>query len=133
MNKLLAKVERIHSDPYFTVVHLHVEGETRLRTIKTECPQWLGIGDAVACHIPEAALSICKGSHEGDVSIENRLSARLEGVLRGEVLSEVTLATSCGALKSLISTEACERMAMSTGEEVTLLLKAVDIKLHPLL
>lgn len=133
MNAIRAKVEGIRSDPYFTIVSLGINGETRLRTLKTEVPAWLGVGDTVECHIQEASLSICKGRHDGDVSIENRIEGRVSEILKGDVLSELTFETPCGSLKSLVTTDACERMAMETGEDVTLLLKAVDIKLHPVL
>ncbi len=133
MNTLTAKVEGIKSDAYFTIVSLGINCETRLKTLKTELPEWLGIGDTVECHIAEAALSICKGDHSSDVSIENRIEGDVLSVLKGDVLSEVRLSTECGELKSLITSDAYERMALEEGESVIILLKAVDIKLHPIL
>lgn len=133
MNQLQAKVEGINSDRFFNIVSLGINGDTRLKLLRTELPEWLGVGDTVECHIAEAALSICKGDHNSDVSIENRIDAKVKSVLRGDVLSEVAFESQCGELKSLITTDAYERMAIESGEEVVLLLKAVDIKLNPIL
>jgi molybdate transport system regulatory protein len=133
MNQIQAKVEGIKSDAFFNIVHLGVNCEARLKLLKTELPQWLGVGDTVECHIAEAALSICKGDHNSDVSIENRIDATVKGVQKGDVLSEVRFDTQCGELKSLITTDAYERMEIENGEHVVLLLKAVDIKLAPIL
>ena len=133
MNQIQAKVEGIKSDAFFNIIHLGVNCETRLKLLKTELPPWLDVGDTVACHIAEAALSICKGDHDSDVSIENRINATVTDVIQGDVLSEIRFDTQCGALKSLITTDAYERMDIHKGESVVLLLKAVDIKLAPVL
>jgi molybdopterin-binding protein len=83
--------------------------------------------------VQEAAIAICKGAKEGSVSIENHLSGELQHFRKGLVLSEVSVDTPCGKFNSLITTDAFERMELCEGCNVTLLLKAVDIKLTPLL
>lgn len=132
MNALTAEVEAIRGDEFFCIVHL-MANDVKLKLLKTELPDWIAEGDKVECRIQEASVSICKGAKDGDVSIENRIDAEVKSVLKGEVLSELTFMTGCGDLKSLITTDACERMEMCEGENVTLLLKAVDIKIHPLM
>jgi molybdopterin-binding protein len=106
---------------------------TDLKLLKTEVPKWLHIGDEVECRVQEAAIAICKGAKEGSVSIENHLSGELQHFRKGIVLSEVSVDTPCGKLNSLITTDAFDRMELCEGCNVTLLLKAVDIKLMPLL
>ncbi len=91
------------------------------------------MGDEVECRIQEAAISICKGAKEGSVSIENHLIGELQHFRKGLVLSEVSVDTPCGIMNSLITTDAFERMELCEGCAVTLLLKAVDIKLLPVL
>jgi molybdopterin-binding protein len=91
------------------------------------------VGDEVECRIQEAAISLCKGSKEGSVSIENHLAGELQHFRKGLVLSEVSVDTPCGIMNSLITTDAFERMELCEGCSVTLLLKAVDIKLLPVL
>lgn len=132
MNSFPAHVEEIKSDEFFSCITVRVN-DTDLKLLKTQAPDWLRIGDEVECHIQEAAIAICKGAKEGSVSIENHLSGELQHFRKGMVLSEVSVETPCGMINSLITTDAFERMELCKGCEVTLLLKAVDIKLHPLL
>ncbi|MDP3300434.1 MAG: TOBE domain-containing protein [Sulfuricurvum sp.] len=128
MNAFFAKVESIKSDEFFSCITVQAK-DKQLKLVKTKAPQWLSIGDEVECHIQEAAISICKGAKEGSVSIENHLNGELRHFRKGVVLSEVSVDTSCGIMNSLITTDAFERMELHDGCEVTLLLKAVDIKI----
>ncbi|MDD5052976.1 MAG: TOBE domain-containing protein [Sulfuricurvum sp.] len=132
MNTFSAKVEDIKSDPFFSCITVRAN-DMDLKLLKTEVPKWLHIGDEVECRVQEAAIAICKGAKEGSVSIENHLSGELQHFRKGIVLSEVSVDTPCGKLNSLITTDAFERMELCEGCNVTLLLKAVDIKLSPLI
>lgn len=132
MNKLIAKVEDIRSDEFFSCITVRVNG-TDLKLLKTEVPQWLRIGDEVECRVQEAAIALYKGDKDESVSIENHISGELQHFRKGMVLSEVSVETPCGKLNSLITTDAFNRMELCEGCNVTLLLKAVDIKLTPLL
>ena len=131
MNALSATVESIESDDFFSFVYLRTN-DTVLKLFQTELPKWLDVGDEVECKIQEASVAICKGDHgDADVSIENHIGATIADYRKGDMLSELTLNAPCGSVRSLISTEAFERMALGTGDSVTMLLKAVDIKLQP--
>ncbi len=132
MNALFAKVEDIKSDEFFSCITVRVK-ETIFKLLKTEAPKWLRIGDEVECRIQEAAIAICMGAKEGSVSIENHLAGELQHFRKGLVLSEVSVETPCGIMNSLITTDAFERMQLCEGCAVTLLLKAVDIRLLPVL
>ena len=132
MNTLKAIVEEIKSDEFFSCITVRAN-DTELKLLKTEAPKWLRVGDEVECRVQEASIAICKGAKEGSVSIENHLSGELQHFRKGTVLSEVSVETPCGKLNSLITTDAFERMELCEGCNVTLLLKAVDIKLMPLI
>jgi molybdopterin-binding protein len=132
VNLFSAKVEDIKSDEFFSCITVRANN-TELKLLKTEVPKWLHVGDEVECRVQEAAIAICKGAKEGSVSIENHLSGELQQFRKGTVLSEVSVETPCGKLNSLITTDAFERMELCEGCNVTLLLKAVDIKLMPVL
>jgi len=132
MNAMVAHVEDIKSDEFFSCITVRING-TDLKLLKTQAPAWLRVGDDVECRIQEAAISLCTGSKEGSVSIENHLTGELQHFRKGVVLSEVSVNTPCGIMNSLITTDAFERMELCEGCAVTLLLKAVDIKLIPLL
>lgn len=132
MNAFAARVESIKSDEFFSCITIRAKDKL-FKLLKTKAPKWLSIGDEVECHIQEAAISICKGAKEGSVSIENHLQGELRHFRKGVVLSEVSVDTLCGVMNSLITTDAFERMELCDGCEVTLLLRAVDIKLVPVL
>ncbi|MEW5832712.1 MAG: TOBE domain-containing protein [Campylobacterota bacterium] len=130
MNTFHATVEAINSDEFFSCITVRA-ADMLLKLLKTQTPSWLSVGDEVECRVQEAAIAICRGTKEESVSIENRLQGQLHRFRKGTVLSEVSVQTPCGALNSLITTDAFERMELCEGCEVTLLLKAVDIKLTP--
>jgi len=130
MNAMQARIDEIVSDDFFNIVKLTIQNFS-IKLLKTKLPSWVEIGEIVECQIQEASLAVCKGAHEGNVSIENRFEGTIVKFLEGDVLTEVTLNTPCGEVKSLISTEAKKRMALQKGEEVTLLLKMVDVKIAP--
>ena len=132
MNAMVAQVEDIKSDEFFSCITVSING-IDLKLLKTEVPKWLRVGDKVECRIQEAAIALCTGAKEGSVSIENYLSGELQHFRKGLILSEVSVDTPCGIMNSLITTDAFERMALCEGCSVTLLLKAVDIKLLPIL
>jgi molybdopterin-binding protein len=132
MNTFNAKVKAIKSDPFFSCITVRAN-DTELKLLKTQIPKWLRVGDEVECRVQEASIAICKGAKEGSVSIENHLNGELQHFRKGTVLSEVSVNTPCGKLNSLITTDAFERMELCEGCSVTLLLKAVDIKLMPLI
>lgn len=132
MNTLKAIVEEIKSDEFFSCITVRAN-DTELKLLKTEAPKWLRVGDEVECRVQEASIAICKGAKEGSVSIENHLAGELQYFRKGTVLSEVSVETPCGKLNSLITTDAFERMELCEGCNVTLLLKAVDIKLMPVI
>ena len=131
MNRFAARVEEIRSDEFFSCITVRTN-DTALKLLKTEPPKWLRVGDEVECRVQEAAIAICRGAKEGSVSIENHLHGELQQFRKGTVLSEVSVDTPCGRINSLITTDAFERMGLCEGCEVTLLLKAVDIKLSPM-
>lgn len=130
MNTLTATVETIKSDEFFSCITVYKEN-TLLKLLKTKTPKWLRVGDEVECRIQEAAISLCTG--EGNVSIENHLLGQLHHFRKGVILSEVSVTTPCGILNSLITTDAFERMELCEGRKVTVLVKAVDITLLPII
>jgi molybdopterin-binding protein len=132
MNTFSAKVEDIRSDEFFSCITVRVN-DTDLKLLKTELPKWLRVGDEVECRVQEAAIALYKGDKDESVSIENHLKGELQHFRKGMVLSEVSVDTPCGKLNSLITTDAFDRMELCEGCAVTLLLKAVDIKLLPVL
>lgn len=132
MNTFTGKIEEIRSDEFFSCITVEAN-DVHLKLIKTETPKWLHVGDEVECRVQEAAIAICTGTKEGNVSIENYLLGKLDQYRKGAVLSEVSVDTPCGKLNSLITTDAFERMELCEGCDVTLLLKAVDIKVLPVL
>lgn len=90
MNTFAARVQDIKSDQFFSCINVNVNG-IDLKLLKTQLPKWLRIGDEVECRIQEAAIAICTGTKEGNVSIENHLVGELQHFRKGLVLSEVSV------------------------------------------
>jgi len=132
MNALRAEVEAIKSDEYFNILSLN-SNNVRLKLLEMELPKWVEVGDTVECQIKEASISVCKERGKHNVSIENQIDGCVTNILKGDILCELTLDTPCGTIKSLITSDACDRMEVKQDDEVTLLFKAVDIKMQPAL
>lgn len=94
MNAIVAHVKDIKSDEFFSCITVRING-IDLKLLKTAVPKWLRIGDEVECRIQEAAIALCTGAKEGNVSIENHLNGELQHFRKGLVLSEVSVETPC--------------------------------------
>lgn len=131
MNKISARVEAIEETDIVTYIHVQI-GDTPISLIKSKTPEWLGVGDKVYCTFQEAAVSVSKDC-PGKVSIENCLPATLKDVRKSDSLCELTFESGIGRVVSLITSQAYELLKLEEGCLATILLRALDIHIEPLL
>ena len=131
MNQLAAIVKEIEKTDVVTYIRVEI-GDTTLCLIKPKTPEWLSVGDRVTCTFQEASVCVSKEC-PGRVSIENRLPATLKEVRQGASLCELTFESDMGEVISLITSHACETLGLTKGCEATMLLRAVDVNVEPVL
>jgi molybdate transport system regulatory protein len=129
MNKITATVKAIEETGVVTYIRVE-NGETSINLIKSNAPEWLGVGDRVCCMFQEASVCVSKEC-PGRVSIENRLPGTLKSVRKNASLCELTFECELGKVVSLITEHAYESMGLEQGCRATMLLRGVDINLEP--
>lgn len=131
MNQLTATVTSIEATDVVTYVDLECSDE-KIRVIKAKAPSWLSIGDEVKCSFQEASVCVSKEC-PGKVSIENRVSATLKEVRNAQSLCELTFDSPVGKVVALITADAYDELGLEKDCKATMLLRAVDINLDPIL
>lgn len=130
MNRLMATVQEIHEGEVVTYISVN-SGESCMKLIKSQKPEWLRVGDKVYCNFQEACVCLSKDC-TGKVSIENTLPVVLKNIRKNDSLCEVTLDNKdFGEIVSLITTRAYEKMELCEGTHAMMLLRGTDIKLEP--
>jgi molybdopterin-binding protein len=131
MNRYTATVQEIQTLDIITYIHIKINNTT-LHVIRQNKPQWIDGGDELECSFQEANVSLSKNC-PGRVSIENCLNAKFVSMRQTESLCEITCDSDIGEVVSLITANAFEKLGLQEGDDVTLLLRAVDMKLEPVL
>ncbi|HHD79960.1 MAG TPA: hypothetical protein ENK98_10090 [Epsilonproteobacteria bacterium] len=129
MNKVVAVVTSIEDLEIVTYLTLRA-GETSIKVIQPQKPNWLNVHDKVYFKFQE--FSVCIGkSCDGKVSIENRIPAVLTSIRAKSSLSVSKFDTDIGEIVSLMPQSAFEELEIVQGDEVMILVSEMDIELEP--
>jgi molybdate transport system regulatory protein len=129
MNQIAATVTEIQETDVVTYIGVDCGG-TVMRLIKSKTPEWLDVGDGVYCTFQEASVCVSKDC-PGQVSIENRLPAKVAGVRQGASLCELTFDSDVGSVVSLITAHAYDELGLQEGSDATILIRGIDINVEP--
>lgn len=130
MNRLHGIIVGVESSDHLSLVDVEVEGD-QFSAILVETPQsaaWLQAGKAVAVLFKETEVSLAKNL-SGEISLRNRMAARVESIRRGKLLSEVRLEYRGHPVTSVITTRSVERLQLAPGDAVEGLVKANEVTL----
>lgn len=130
MNRLRGTITRIESTDHLSLVDVEVAGD-QFTAILVETPEsaaWLQAGNAVAVLFKETEVSLAKNL-SGEISLRNRMAARVESIRRGKLLSEVRLDYRGHPVTSVITTRSVERLQLAPGDAVEGLVKANEVTL----
>ncbi|OXA94115.1 TOBE domain-containing protein [Flavobacterium hercynium] len=64
-----------------------------------------------------------------NISIQNQLLCRVESIKKGVILSQVTLMAGKQTIESIITTNACEQLALHENDNVMALIKTNEVSL----
>lgn len=130
MNKLAATIIAIDSNVHMSLVDLAV-GDDVLSATLLETPaqaSYLKLGNQVSLLFKETEVSIAK-KLSGLISLSNQLNAKVTQIVRGEILSAVTLAYQQHTIVSVITTRSVDRLQLKVGDAVEALIKANELVL----
>ena len=131
MNQLRGCISAVETNGFVSLVDVAVGGDM-FTAILLETPfsaPYLAAGREVWVLFKEPEVSLAKDL-SGQISLRNRVRARVRAVRHGAILSEVVLDYQGHAITSIITTRAVARLALQEGDEVEALVKANEVSLQ---
>ncbi|MEL6535706.1 MAG: TOBE domain-containing protein [Bacteroidota bacterium] len=133
MNTLTGHIFQIDTEDQLSLVHVDV-GAYVFKSIVLENPNtadYLREGQRVQLLFKETEVVLGKPEAEQAVSMQNRVPGTVSTIKRGKLLSEVTVTSEIGTVRSIITTGSVDKLHLSPGEAVTALIKTNEIMLAP--
>lgn len=130
MNKLRAKIINIESSEYISLVDLQANGDLFSCVIieTPETAEYLKINNEVYILFKETEVSIGKNL-SGQISLRNRLQAKIKHIEKGPVLSELILDYKGIEIGSVITTRSVNKLDLNIGDPVAGLIKANEVSI----
>ena len=125
MNRLPARVTGVQNVDTLYIVTFEWCGGT-LKMVSLDLDHQLQDGDHVVLGVNFTSVAIAK-SLSGEVSYVNQISAWVNEIEKGELLSIVKLVCGESVVESLLVSESLDRLQLDPGDEVTMIIKANDI------
>jgi molybdate transport system regulatory protein len=93
-----------------------------------DLPPWLTKGASVSAVFKESELSIAVNL-SGKISLRNRFPCTVQSIEQGEIISVIALKFGKYIIHSAITTRSVKTLELTTGIEVTALIKANEVSL----
>lgn len=134
MNRLHGKIEEIQVSGHLSLVTVSLGSGLQLRAIVIDTPQtasYLAAGGRIGVLFKEteAILSLTDGAQ---TSVDNWLTARVESLEEGELLSRVALRSEDGPITAVAARGSVRRLGLKAGKEVYVLIPLNEIMLTEL-
>jgi molybdopterin-binding protein len=127
MNNFQAEVIKINSLENLTIVQfLHKETILSMMSLGLSNIQ---VGTKVNLCINASHIAIAK-DFQGDISLSNRFNCIIKKLVKGELLSSISLDFKGTKLTSIITTNSVNRMNLKENDEVTALVKASELSIQ---
>jgi molybdate transport system regulatory protein len=130
MNRLSGRISGIETNGHVSLVDVAV-GDLTFAAILLEAPQnspYLAVGNAVTVLFKETEVSLAKNL-SGRISLRNRIRARVQRIIHGEILSEVQMDHQGQPLASIVTSRSIKRLELQEGDTVEALIKANEVSL----
>jgi molybdopterin-binding protein len=130
MNKLLGKISQLTTSGNLTLVDVDVDG-TRMTAITLGVPEKVGylrVSQSIELLFNESEVSIGKLVN-GQISLANQLDCTVDGLVSGEIFTQVSLSFNEEHLTSLITTRSVRRLSLQVGDRVTAFVKTNEVML----
>ena len=131
MNNLSGKIKHIKNSEYLSEVSIELENNSIFNVFLVETPQtasYLNLGQKINLLFKETEVIISMNLMP-EISIQNQLKAKIIEIKPGKILSEITLKSAVGEIKSLLTSTVLQQMNFAESQEVLILVKANEIML----
>jgi molybdate transport system regulatory protein len=131
-NQLQGTVSGVTIGAVVAEIKVDVQGDEFVAVITKHSAERLGLadGDAVTVLIKATEVMLAKGSI-GSVQLttRNQIPGKVEHIEKGAVMAEATIATGAGEIVAAVTRHSVERLGLSDGDDVTVLVKATEVML----
>lgn len=130
MNNLKGNIESITTSGHLSLVKVNVRGTT-LSAIVIDTPEsasYLKEGNSLNVVFKETEVIVAKGT-EYQISLQNKISGKINHIESGELLSKVVVSTNVGDITSIITTNAVRQLQLNISDEITVMIKTNEIML----
>ncbi len=130
MNKLSGTICRIQQSGAILLVDVDVDGHgfSAMLIESAIQPEWLTTDSAINLVFKETEVSLAKNL-SGTISMRNRMKCTVQHIVRGELLSKISLKFYEYTLTSAITTRSVDSLQLTIGDEVEALVKANEVSL----
>ena len=97
-----------------------------------ELPTKIKEGTKVVLGVKPSHVTIAK-SYNLEISYSNRIKARVEKLIEGELLCNVIMSNNKTKIESLITKKSKENMHLKVGDRVTILIKSSELFIKEIL
>ena len=131
MNILKGKIHQIETHEHLSLVKIKV-GRFTFTTVVIETPQsvdYLQTGGEINILFKETEVLICRKPCP-QISLQNRIEGTIEDIVKGKLLSQVTLRSEIGSIRSIITTNAVRQLGLEKKIDVIAMIKTNEIMLQ---
>jgi len=131
MNVLKGEIDLIESHENLSLVKIKV-GKYHFTTViieTTDSVDYLKYGGEINLLFKETEVLICRKPCP-QISLQNRIDGMIAEIIEGKLLSQVTLKTEIGAIRSIITTNAVKQLQLKRNDEVIAMIKTNEIMLQ---
>lgn len=133
MNKIEGVIRNVRESASLSLVKVDI-GCCELTAViieTAESAEWLRAGRPVHAVFNEPEVILSLNAYD-DISLRNRIPCRIEGIDRGALLSRVSLNTGSQELRSVITSEAVDKLGLKAGMHVWAMVKTNEVMLGPI-
>lgn len=131
MNSLIGKISSIKSHENLSIVKIDI-GEYSFTTVVIETAEtvdYLKIDSEIKVLFKETEVLLCLKPYP-KISLQNRIDCKIQEIAKGKLLSQISMKSSIGEIKSIITTNAVEQLELKVNAEVIAMIKTNEIMLQ---
>ena len=132
MNTLNGIITAIQSHEGLSLVKVK-SNDTIFTSIVLDTPEtvsYLQLDHSVKIIFKETEVIISKDFNP-NISIQNRLLCTIQSIKKGVILSQINLVAGETMIKSIITSNACDQLALKENDTIMALIKTNEVSLSP--
>jgi len=132
MNTLSGNIVTIQTYEALSLVKVAVK-DIVFTSIVIDTPEtsdYLKTGANVKLYFKETEVSISKDA-QLSISIQNKIVCTITAIMQGKLLSQINLSFGGLEIKSIITTDSCNKLNLKENDSILALIKTNEISLSP--